>query len=418
MRRLLKLILLGLIVIPVLLVGALFLAIDSAPLVERAAEVTPANIERAKHILDANNPRHIKSGAIKTVTVNQADLDLAANYLVHHFAGGSARVALREGAAQFTASLRLPIARVRRFVNLEATIRGGPGVPPFEYLKIGMLTLPGLVADWLLRQGLTQILGAQELQAVTASMKNLQPENGRVSLTYEWRRDLLDTVRNTLVPSEDQERLRIYHQRLAALTYDAEQNRVPLIDLLVPLFKLAEIRSVDGDPVAENRAAILVLTLYSNGRAASSFLPRAKTWRAPRPLAVTLSKREDFPKHFIVSAALAAFAGTPLADAVGLYKEIADARSGSGFSFNDIAADRAGTLFGEQAAKNATSATKLQRRVAAGLIELYIMPITEDLPEYMSPEQFKHAYGEVGSPAYNEVMADIERRVAKLPLYR
>jgi len=36
--------------------------------------------------------------------------------------------------------------------------------------------------------------------------------------------------------------------------------------------------------------------------------------------------------------------GTPLADAVGLWKELADARrGGSGFSFNDIAADRAGT---------------------------------------------------------------------------
>lgn len=418
MGRLLKLIFLGLMAIPVLVVGAFFLAVDSAPVVDRAAEITPANIERAKRILDANNPRRIKSGTIKTVTVNQADLDLAANYLIHHFAGGSARVALREGAAQFTASLRLPIARVRRFVNLEATIRGGPGVPPFEYLKIGAITLPGAIADWLLRQGLTQTLGAEELQVIAAAMKNFQTEDGRASFTYEWRQDLLDTVRNTLVPTEDQERLRIYYQRLAALTYEAKQDRISLIDLLVPLFKLAEQRSLDGDPVAENRAVILVLTLYTNGRAAGSFLPSAKNWRAPTPLAVTLSKREDFSKHFIVSAALAAFAGTPLADAVGLYKELADTRGGSGFSFNDIAADRAGTLFGEHAAKNTTSAIKLQRRVAAGLIELYIMPITEDLPEYMSAAQFKHAYGGVGSPGYDAVMADIERRLAKLPLYR
>lgn len=418
MRLLLKLFFLGLIAIPLLLIGVIFLAIDSTPVVDRAAEITPANIERAKRIIEANNPRHIKAGTIKTISVNQSDVDLAANYLAHRFAGGSARVALREGAAAITASLRLPIARVQRFVNLQATLRDGAGLPPFEQLQIGAIALPGAAADWLLRQALIQAVGAEELAIIAASVKHLQTDGRRVSLTYEWRKDLLDTVRNTLMPSEEQERLRIYHERLAAVSHEINKESVSLTELLVPLFKLAEERSTDGDPVAENRAAILALTLYTNGRAAGSFFPSAKTWRAPRPLAVTLSKREDFPKHFIVSAALAAFAGTPLADAVGLYKEIADTRGGSGFSFNDIAADRAGTVFGEHAAKNATSAAKLQRRVAAGLIELYLMPITEDLPEYMSAVQFKHAYGGVGSPAYNELMADIERRVAKLPLYR
>lgn len=418
MRLLLKLIVAGLVAVPLCLVGVLLLAIDSVPAVDRAAEVTPANIERAKQILDANNPRYIKSGTIKTITVSQTDFDLAANYLAHRFAAGSARVALRDGAANVTASLRLPIARVRRFVNLEAALRDGAGLPPFEYLKIGAITLPGSLADWLLQKALSQALGIEELQVVTASVKNLKAANEGVSLTYEWRQDLLNTVRKTLVPAEEQERLRLYHEQIAAVSHAIAKERVSLIELMVPLFKLAAARSADGDPVAENRAAILALTLYTNGRAAGSFFPGAKNWRAPRQLAVTLSKREDFPKHFIVSAALAAFAGTPLADAVGLYKEIADTHGGSGFSFNDIAADRAGTLFGEHAAKNASSATRLQRRVAADLIELYIMPITEDLPEYMSAVQFKHTYGGVGAPAYNEVMADIEQRVAKLPLYR
>ena len=77
------------------------------------------------------------------------------------------------------------------------------------------------------------------------------------------------------------------------------------------------------------------------------------------PQNVTLDGREDFAKHFIVSAAIAAFADTALADAIGLYKEIDDARYGSGFSFNDIAADRAGTKFGEKAVLNEDSAVNM-----------------------------------------------------------
>ena len=39
-----------------------------------------------------------------------------------------------------------------------------------------------------------------------------------------------------------------------------------------------------------------------------------------------------------------------LAQAIGLAKEVADARAGSGFSFNDMAANLAGTRFGETGA--------------------------------------------------------------------
>ena len=45
-----------------------------------------------------------------------------------------------------------------------------------------------------------------------------------------------------------------------------------------------------------------------------------------------------------------------LSDVIGLYKEIEDSRGGSGFSFNDIAADRAGTRFGEKAVASEDSA--------------------------------------------------------------
>ena len=57
-------------------------------------------------------------------------------------------------------------------------------------------------------------------------------------------------------------------------------------------------------------------------------LPEAANWPRSPPQNVTLDGREDFAKHFIVSAAIAAFADTALADAIGMYKEIDDARYG------------------------------------------------------------------------------------------
>ena len=150
----------------------------------------------------------------------------------------------------------------------------------------------------------------------------------------------------------------------------------------------------------------------------AALVPEAKTWPQAAPRPVTLSGRDDFPKHFLVSAALAANAGKSLADAVGLYKEIQDARGGSGFSFNDIAADGAGTRFGELATGSADAARKLQQRVATGLSEADVMPASADLPEFMPEAEFVQRFGGVGGPEYSRMMTEIDARIDALPINR
>ena len=114
---------------------------------------------------------------------------------------------------------------------------------------------------------------------------------------------------------------------------------------------------------------------------------------------------------------LAAYAGTPLADAVGLYKEIEDARGGSGFSFNDIAADRAGRRMGELAVSSESVAKAIQARLGMSK-ESDFMPMTDDLPEFMSELEFKRRFGGLQGEEYRQMMGDIDRRIAVLPINR
>lgn len=417
MRFLLKLIVLLIFGVPLALACALFLAVDNHPAVERAAEITPQNIERAKRILDDNDPRTLKSGARRTISVSQGDFDLAVNYLVHRYARGSARVVLKEGAAQINASAELPKNPLGRFVNVDATLTENGAVPRFEHLRLGGITLPGWLADWLLDQTLTRTLGEETYAAAINAVKTTSLNDRRISVTYEWHSSLPDRLRTVFLPPADQERLRVYNQRLTDVTRSLRAKTISLTELIVPMFKLADERSREGAPVAENRAAILLLTFYVNGQPLAGILPAAKEWPRPAKHDVLLNGRDDFPKHFIISAALAANAGSPLSDAVGVYKEIADSRGGSGFSFNDIAADRAGTRFGEWAERSVSS-RKLQQRLVAGIVERDIMPATEDLPEFLPEPEFIRRFGGVGAPPYNRMMAEIERRIAALPLYR
>jgi hypothetical protein len=236
-------------------------------------------------------------------------------------------------------------------------------------------------------------------------------------VTYLWSDDVATLAGAVLVTPEDQVRLRAYQERLADAAEKAPRT-ISLAKLMPSIFQLTLDRGATGDPVRENRAAILVLALYAIDKPLDKIVPAAMQWRRPAQRSVTLAGRDDFPKHFLVSAAIAAEAGSPLADAIGVYKEVEDSRGGSGFSFNDIGADRAGTRFGEVASQSPERARELAQAVSSGVKESDFMPDVSDLPEFMPEAEFNRRYGGVGGPGYKKLMTTIEERVSARPLLR
>ncbi|MEQ1816192.1 MAG: hypothetical protein ABL861_06930 [Nitrosomonas sp.] len=411
--------LLLLIAVPFVLAGILHLAMAEQPTVNRAAEFTPVHIERAKHIIKKNDPRTLKPGVLRTFTLSQEEVDLTINYLASHYARGSSRIVLQPGKVEFSASFELPSNPFGRFLNISALLHETGGLPVFDLLQIGRLSVPGWLADTLLEYALKLLSTREEYQIASDTIKRISVADGRFTVTYAWQADLPDRIRSVLLPHEEQERLKVYQEWLAGNVRSGSATvKMTLADVMTPLFRLAAERSTNGDAVAENRAAIVVLAFFVNGKGLGAIVPAARDWPQSPPSKVLLDGREDFSQHFTISAAIAANAAAPLSDAIGLYKEVDDSRSGSGFSFNDVAADRAGTRFGELAVNNKESALKLQRQVAAGIRDSDILPRVADLPEFMPETEFKKRFGGTDSPAYKRMMDDIERRIAALPLYR
>ena len=417
MRLVFKLLVILALAVPLAAAWALYLAIDRDPAVRRASEITPANIKRAKQILEQNDPRQLRPGAQRRVILSQQDLDVAANYLAHFYANGGARLVLDNGKAEVAASLRPPQIPVIFYFNIMAKLTADPPLVRFDELRVGQLPIPGFMANWFLNRALVQLLGEDAIQATAQAVKRIDLKPRQLTVVYEWSSNLRETLRSAALSPEDQERLRAYQERLALISTAPKAQALSLAELLVALFELAEVRSRQGNAAAENRAVLLVLAFYANGKSLGAILPAANDWPRPPAQAVTLNGRDDLAKHFIVSAALAAKVGGQLSDAVGVYKEIEDSRGGSGFSFDDIAADRAGTRFGEQAA-DADSAPKLQQRLAAGAGEKDVMPSTADLPASLSEAEFKRQFGGIDTPKYKQMIAAIDRRIAALPLHR
>jgi hypothetical protein len=120
-------------------------------------------------------------------------------------------------------------------------------------------------------------------------------------------------------------------------------------------------------------------------------------------------------EHFLSSAAIALASQQGISLAVGEFKELLDSgEGGSGFSFVDLAADRAGIAFVTLATASESQARDLQEHVMAYASEVTFFPDTSGLVEGLSDEQFRAQYGEVQSLRYRQQVELIDLRIAQV----
>ena len=171
------------------------------------------------------------------------------------------------------------------------------------------------------------------------------------------------------------------------------------------------------DAVEHNATALLTLGIVMGHERLARYQgldPRGDLVRAAVALreGTTLRGRPDWPRHYCVSAALTVAESPFVSDLGGLLKEELDALGkGSGFSFADLAADRAGTRFAQAATASERAALAVQARLRAGFVAEDYFPPVEDLAENLTVEAFRRDYDGVGSARYRAMLAEIESRL-------
>jgi hypothetical protein len=419
-KYLLVLALLAAVSLPVALVVA---GLQPEPLVPLRGTQTPGDVARAKALIEKYDPRGQRPGELRSIEVPERDLAFVVDYVVGRLLPAAADVDLRRGGASVALTARVPENPLGRFLNLRVDLSQVPGGLEIDGLRVGGLELPEVAAraiGWLARRALQ---GDETVQAVLAGINGYRFTQDRLLLVYQWQPEMVERVksrgRTLLIADIDRDRLLAYSARIAAVTRGGLlAGRMPLAELLGPVFAQARERTrAKGDAAAENRAAVIALMLYAQGVDVRRFLdePSDTRFRA-RARTLTLQGRDDLAQHFLISAGIAAAGGSRLADAVGLFKELDDSRSGSGFSFTDLAADRAGVRFAESA--TGPNAARLQGLLADKAEESLFMPRVRDLPEFMPEDELVRRFGGVDTPRYRQVADDIEQRIAALEIHR
>jgi hypothetical protein len=418
-----------LIVLPIAaLVAAVSLALDDAPALPAQPRFGMADVALGRSLMDRYDPRHLPSEVTTRIVVTEADLNAILNASVASVPGLRARATVRRAGLVAAATFELPFAAnpFGRYLNLRVAIP--PSSDGFEVsrLAVGRIELPTGLVKPLLRTVIDFYAGSGKGEPIVDSIRTVAFSDGRAVVSYRPPESLIEDLKTVAAKAArvgDPESVRVYFAEIwDTLETIPGPAPVSLARFIGPVFARAKERSVSGDPVAENRSALLALAIFFGDLRFDQFAGQSLSdevrQRHPRLHYFRLRGRDDWSRHFTVSIGLAVTGWKRLADVAGEVKEADDARGSSGFSFTDLAADRAGTRLAEEALASRAAATRIQEALAGTVAEDTIFPSVAGLPDSLSAAEFRRRFGNLDSDRYAEMVAEIDRRIDRLPLYR
>ncbi len=419
MKTLLRMLLLSLSALVILCAMLIFFGVSNKPDIALGWTLTRDDIARAKKILHEGSKT--KPDEIGTIELTQPDLNLAANYLLNRYSKSAVKIELKNNVLRFTVTMTLPQNNLGQYLNISFRLGNDDDseLPSLTKFKAGKLLLPAKFAAFVIDNIIRYTSLNDYFILATRPIKAVKIDQQKISITYYSSLETLIQARNFLTQSDDNPKLDIYQKKLAEIiTQHDPAWRLSLADLLKPLFELAYQRSTLENAIEENKMAIMTVNDYVNKKETKKFLsfPASKLTTENR-YPTFLYKRIDLAQHFIGSAAITASVNGQVAKAVGEEKELSDAQGGSGFSFIDLAADKAGTRFGEMATSTPENARKIQKAMSGIKDYSDFMPDPRDLPEHMNEAEFKQRYQSIDSPAYQEISKQIDVRIATTPIY-
>jgi hypothetical protein len=398
--------------------------IESTPLVEPARRLSHQDITRIKLLLRQHDPRNLKNREVRTLLLTERDLILLLEYMTSPFLKASGRVDMRPEAMKVWLTVKLPESPLGGYLNMIADLSSADGRIHIKRFTLGALSLPVWLLEPLLLKGHRVMLARfDKYRTAFDAISSYRFQDDRLVLVYQLDPILVERLQQSgkafLLTEADTYRMLAYYEELARISEQNVSHRISLGKVLAPLFQLAAVRTIEsGEPQAENRALLLTLTMYALGMNISHFID-VPLDPPKQSLQLSVLGRHDLAQHYLVSAALTVSAGSGLSGAMGVFKELDDSRGGSGFSFADLLADRAGIRLAEIAMGTEQQARFLQMRMGGPLLlEKDFMPNIEDLPEGIMELEFKHRYQDLDSENYRILEDEIDYRLSRCRVYR
>lgn len=429
-------------IIPKLIAAALVMAVAAGSFAYLALEARPLSIDsptltsetsrRLYRMLRGKNPKTLAPGATATLHASESDLNdlLAWGASISHHAP-RARIDLTGKSPAISLSVMAPFSvGDARYINVLAAgavqVNNGELSLDLRRLSLGSVDVPEFLLAAVSSRVASAVNHSRQLRPFLAPIHALRVRSSGLSASYA-RADLPPgAIASLFEGPESADELKravsAYTSHLLKSSARVAPAERKFGAALETAFRYARERSTEGNAVLENEAAIVALGIllgHSRIDHLAGRVMKVGDWsKAAAFQDATLRKRQDWTKHFFVSAALSVLSTQDAGNLVGRFKEELDADGGSGFSFGDLLADRSGTTFAMVATSDDAAARAIQDRLIRGYHVEDFVPLGADLPENLSDAEFNARFGGVGGPAYRRVAEEIERRLSGCAAYR
>jgi hypothetical protein len=403
------------------------LLLQTTPLVRPDRAINELDFQQAERLLRRAQYALGDSGSSATVSATQHDLDSLATFAARSVDGLAGAVEVTPAAIRFKGSYDVGRNPIGRYLNITLTVHPAASGLDIAGVNLGHVRLGPRLGRAVIDFAMARVLGAKLSRELLRSVDEIAISTNIVSLTLTPNATVEEGLKERVVGAVAEtspSTVGAYYREIMkiASTYD-HIRPVPFVDFLQPLLVMAKERSQKSDPVNEMRGVILAFAVYIGGKRVEDIRknvlpPDLARLRRPYAKYIVLRGHPDHLQHFFVSAALTLSGGAAFTTVIGEAKELDDLRrGGEDFSLQDLAADRAGIVFARRA-ETSSGARYLESLGEQPRSEELFFPDVSDLPDSMSPARFNALYGDIDSPAFKAVLADIDRRIQSCKAYQ
>jgi len=412
LKLLLKLFFLLVLLLPFALIALFIASLQEQPLVEHQLLLTQKDISKAQSIFKQHDPRLLKENTEKSLKLDKTALDLAGRYFLHAVQPVALTSGFESELLNHELKLKLSVGTsllpLEYYLNLQLTLSKSADRLQVKKVRLGKIAIPDEVSTVLTDISRYLLTATEAWKLLQQSLVDYRFTEKAVELDYRWLSKTEQLARTKIRSYLIDPSLQYYAKEIAKLEPAIQQS---FADVITRLFKLSGARSDSHDPIEENRAILLLLANWALGKRNFDEI------RLPA-FSLKINRRMDLAQHLLISAAISSHSNSLFSNLIGTGKEISDADGGSGFSFDDLTADRIGTSLGTMAVMNSRSASAIQNRLADIHIVEQIFPLINSRHAPLNQQQFIDLYGSVDDPRYEKMLNDIDLAISKTPLFK
>jgi hypothetical protein len=405
-----------------LLFTLIFLIIDFKPIITQQGLVEGAQARTARAKAKVLADKLASADSKINIEFNANDVNAISSTLSHMFDNTQMGLGYSPNMVQGASSTQINAGLFSIYINVFCEISLLGEESDISHCSLGDLPIPGAIVDAFLYSGLTLIFDREVANTIDNVVSNISVKNSVLSVNASKSIDFKERINDTLNDASSLAKLAIQTNipdskiiQAYLEDIDRQEKTTDMSVYIKNSMQLAAVRSIDNDPVVENKAAIWAWAISFGTQ---RFARIAGITEYPRNHQVMLRGRRDLAQHFIYSAIIAQLSSTEFSANAGELKEILDSsKGGSGFSFADLLADNTGIAFANVLTKNRQSATQSQSLLAAMTRKDTFFPYTHDLPEGLSQAKFKLIFNDRSSDTYTAFVNKVNARIAQLPLY-